>query len=162
MIVGIGTIIGTMKSQSGTTAGAVVLLTRLSRSVYRLVDDEQLGMKLKEFVMLNYLGDVERSTQGQLGEAMGVDANTVVLLLNGLEQRGFALRERDPQDRRRHIVRITPAGRKALVRAERALESLTDEALGNLDADERTTLRALLAKALGDGALAAAERHELD
>jgi DNA-binding MarR family transcriptional regulator len=154
-MVKIGTLIDTMKIQAGTTAGAVVLLTRLSRSVYRLVDEDQLGMKLKEFVMLNYLGDADGTTQGQLGEAMGIDANTVVLLLNGLEQRGFVVRERDPQDRRRHIVRITPAGRKALVRAERALESLTDEALGNLDADERTALRALLAKALGDGALAA-------
>jgi DNA-binding MarR family transcriptional regulator len=78
-----------------------------------------------------------------------------VLLLNGLEARGFAVRERDPEDRRRHIVRITPAGRKALVQAERALESVTDEALRGLDADERGALRGLLAKALGDGALAA-------
>jgi DNA-binding MarR family transcriptional regulator len=143
------------QTQARTTAGAVVLLTRLSRSAYRLVDEQQLGMRLKEFVMLNYLGDTERATQRQLGDVMGIDANSVVLLLNGLEERGFALRERDPEDRRRHIVRITPAGRKALVRAERALESVTDEALGALSADERSALRALLAKALGDGALAA-------
>jgi hypothetical protein len=49
-----------------------------------------------------------------------------------------------------HIPLITPAGRKALVRAERALESVTDEALGALSADERSALLAL-----GDGALAA-------
>jgi DNA-binding MarR family transcriptional regulator len=138
-----------------TTAGAVVLLTRLSRSVYRLVDEEQLGMRLKEFVMLSYLGESDGTTQRQLGDVMGIDANSVVLLLNGLEERGFAVRERDREDRRRHIVRITPTGRKALVRAERALESVTDEALGSLEGDERGTLRALLAKALGDGALAA-------
>src|SRR5436309_2830085 len=114
------------QTQARTTAGAVVLLTRLSRSVYRLVDEQQLGMRLKEFVMLNYLGDSESATQRQLGDVMGIDANSVVLLLNGLEERGFAVRERDPEDRRRHIVRVTPAGRKALVRAERALESVTD------------------------------------
>jgi DNA-binding MarR family transcriptional regulator len=143
------------QTKTRTTAGAVVLITRLSRSVYRLVDEEQLGMKLKQFVMLNYLGDSGGVTQGQLGDAMGIDANSVVLLLNGLEERGYAVRERDPEDRRRHTVRITPAGRKALVRAERTLESVTDEALNGLDADERGALRALLAKALGDGALAA-------
>jgi DNA-binding MarR family transcriptional regulator len=144
-----------MQTHPRTTAGAVVLLTRLSRQVYRFVDEEQLGMRLKEFVMLNYLGDADGTTQRELGDIMCIDANTVVLLLNGLEERGFAVRERDVDDRRRHIVRITAAGRKALVRAERVLESATDEVLGDLDADERGALRALLAKALGDGALAA-------
>ncbi len=136
-----------------STAGAVVLLTRLARSAYRLVDEQKLGMRLKEFVMLSYLG--EGTTQRELSDVMGIDANMVVLLLNGLEERGFAVRERDRDDRRRHIVRSTPAGRKALVRAERAVEGVTDEALGALDAEERAVLRALLAKALGDGALAA-------
>jgi DNA-binding MarR family transcriptional regulator len=143
------------KTQSRTTAGAVVLLTRLARSVYRLVDEQALGMRLKEFVMLNYLGESEGVTQRELADVMCIDANMVVLLLNGLDERGFAVRERDPEDRRRHVVSITPAGRKALVRAERALEAVRDEALGDLDEDERTTLRSLLAKALGDGALAA-------
>jgi DNA-binding MarR family transcriptional regulator len=145
-----------MTTETRTAAGAVVLLTRLSRSVYRLVDEDELGMRLKEFVMLSYLGEAQGgATQRELGEIMGIDANMVVLLLNGLETRRFALRERDPQDRRRHIVRITPAGRKALVRGERVLEGLSDQALGKLDADERHTLRHLLAKALGDGAYAA-------
>jgi DNA-binding MarR family transcriptional regulator len=143
------------QAQTRTTAGAVVLLTRLSRSVYREVDEEELGMRLKEFVMLSIVGESGGKTQSQLSSVMGIDANSVVLLLNGLEGRGYAVRERDPQDRRRHIVRITPAGRKALVRAERALEGITDQALARLDEDERSTLRTLLAKALGDGAYAA-------
>jgi DNA-binding MarR family transcriptional regulator len=143
------------QEQTRTTAGAIVLLTRLARSVYRHVDEDELGMRLKQYVMLSYLGESDGTTQRQLGDVMGIDANMVVLLLNALEERGFAVRERDREDRRRHIVRITPSGRKALVKAERALESVTDEALGRLDADERATLRTLLAKALGDGALAA-------
>jgi DNA-binding MarR family transcriptional regulator len=142
-------------TQTRTTAGAVVLLTRLSRAVYRHVDEQKLGMKLKGFAILNYVGDSGGSTQRELSDVMGLDANSIVLLLNDLESRGYAVRERDPEDRRRHIVRITPAGRKAVVRAEAALESVTDQALGALDADERDRLRALLAKALGDGALAA-------
>ena len=144
-----------MKTQTRTTAAAVVLLMRLTRSVYRHVDEGELGMGLKEFVMLNAVGESGGTTQRELVDVMHGDANLVVLLLNALEARGYALRERDPQDRRRHIVRITPAGRKALVRGERALESVTDEALGPLDDEERSTLRLLLAKALGDSAFAA-------
>jgi DNA-binding MarR family transcriptional regulator len=144
-----------MKTQTRTTAAAVVLLTRLARSVYRHVDEDALGMGLKEFVMLSAVRESGGTTQRELVDVMHGDANLVVQLLNSLEGRGYALRERDPQDRRRHIVRITSAGRKALVRGERALESVTDETLGWLDDEERSTLRLLLAKALGPRAFAA-------
>jgi DNA-binding MarR family transcriptional regulator len=143
-----------MSMQTRTTAPAAVLITRLSRVIYRYVDEGELGMTLKQFAMLNYLRDFDGTTQGALTDAMGLDANTVVLLLNALEDGGFAVRERDPNDRRRHIVRITPAGTKALVRGDRAVAAATDDALGPLDADERAALGGLLAKALGDGALA--------
>jgi DNA-binding MarR family transcriptional regulator len=138
-----------------TTAGAIVLLTRLARSVYRHVDEDALGMKYKQYVMLSVIGESEGTTQSQLSKVMGIDANMVVLMLNALEDRGYAVRERDREDRRRHIVKITPAGRKAVVHAERALEDVTDQALAGLDAEERAALRTLLAKALGDGQFAA-------
>jgi DNA-binding MarR family transcriptional regulator len=138
-----------------TTAGEIVLLTRLARSVYRHVDEDALGMKYKQYVALSLIGESDGTTQRQLSQVMGIDANMVVLMLNALEERGFAVRERDRKDRRRHIVRITPSGRKAVVRAERALESITDQLLAGLDAGERATLRTLLAKALGEGQFAA-------
>jgi DNA-binding MarR family transcriptional regulator len=137
-----------------TTAGTTVLLTRLARSVHRHIDEAELGMKYKQYVMLSVLGESGGMTQSQLSGVMGIDANMVVLMLNVLEESGFAVRERDPGDRRRHIVRITPSGRKAIVRAERALENITDRLLGGLDAKERATLQSLLAKALGDGQFA--------
>jgi DNA-binding MarR family transcriptional regulator len=143
-----------MTMQTRTTAPAAVLITRLARSIYRFVDEGQLGMTLKQFAMLNYLRDFDGTTQSALTDAMGLDANTVVLLLNALEDRGFAVRERDPGDRRRHLVRITRAGTKALVRGDRAVAAVTGDALGPLEEDERAALGALLAKALGDGALA--------
>jgi DNA-binding MarR family transcriptional regulator len=143
-----------MTMETRTTAPAAVLITRLARVIYRYVDEERLGMTMKQYGMLNYLRDFDGITQGKLGEAVGLDANTVVLLLNGLEERGFAVRERDPDDRRRHLVRITPAGVKALVRGDRAVEAVTDDVFAALDADERAQLGALLAKTMGEGALA--------
>src|SRR6266446_3339156 len=143
-----------MSMQTRTTAPAAVLITRLARVIYRYVDEGELGMTLKQFAMLNYLRDFDGTTQSALTKAMGLDANTVVLLLNALEDRGFAVRERDPNDRRRHIVRVTPAGTKALVRGDRVVGAVTDDVLGPLDDDERAALGSLLAKALGDGALA--------
>ena len=83
-----------------------------------------------------------------------MDANNCVILLNGLEDAGLIERTRDPEDRRRHIVEITPKGQRALEKAERELETLEDDVLGNLDAAERDQLRDLLAKALEDHSLA--------
>ena len=74
-----------------------------------------------------------------------------MLLLNDLEAAGYARRRRDPVDRRRHIVDITPKGVRALQRAERGLESVEDDVLSALDPGERAALRALLAKALDGG-----------
>jgi DNA-binding MarR family transcriptional regulator len=72
----------------------------------------------------------------------------LVLLLNQAEDAGFARRVRDPKDRRRHIVELTDAGRKALERAEAGVGEVEDEILSALDDDERVQLRALLVKAL--------------
>jgi DNA-binding MarR family transcriptional regulator len=139
---------------TATTAGALVLLTRMSRLIHREVDPEALGMSMKEFSTLNFVRDADGVTQRELGTLMCVDANMVVHLLNSLESRGFAVRERDAQDRRRHVVRITPKGTRALVRAEGVIEGFSDGVLGALDEDDRAQLRRLLAKALGDSASA--------
>jgi DNA-binding MarR family transcriptional regulator len=140
--------------ETATTAGALVLLTRMSRLIHREVDPEALGMSMKEFSTLNFVRDADGMTQGELSTLMCVDANMVVQLLNSLEHRGFATRERDPEDRRRHVVRITAKGTRALVRAEAVIEGSVDGVLGALDEDDRAQLRGLLAKALGDGAAA--------
>jgi DNA-binding MarR family transcriptional regulator len=131
--------------------GAMVLLTRLAKVVYRRSDEDRLGMRLRWYVALSFLNDHDGASQQALGEALCVDANNLVLLLNELEAAEYAERRRDPLDRRRHLVHITPTGRRALDRAERAQEGVEDDVLSALDPDERATLRDLLARAL-DGA----------
>ena len=67
-------------------------------------------MTLKEYSSLTYLRDHEGQTQQAFAEAMHMDANNCVLLLNQLEDAGLVGRRRDPADRRRHIVALKPAG----------------------------------------------------
>ena len=142
--------------ETATRAGALVLLTRMSRLIHRQVDPDELGMSMKEFSTLNFVRDADGVTQqGARHAHVRRREHSAMHLLDGLENRGFAVRERDPQDRRRHVVRITRAGTRALVKAEAVLERSTDDILGPLGDDERCELRALLAKALGDGASAA-------
>ncbi|WP_235498141.1 MULTISPECIES: MarR family winged helix-turn-helix transcriptional regulator [unclassified Frankia] len=125
-----------------------MLLTRLSRLVHRASTPELLGISLKELAALAYLRDHDPTTQRALTQGLCVDANYCVLLLNELEAAGLAERRRDPADRRRHIVTMTEAGRRALEQAEQAQETIEDEILTGLSPQERATLTQLLRQAL--------------
>ena len=131
-----------MESSSGT--GLITLLTRVSKALHKRTPEAVLGMKWRDSQALGFLLKHEGVTQQELGDAMLMDDNTVVLLLNELEAAGFSVRRRDPGDRRRHIVEITPAGRRAIERAEKAQEGIEDELLGDLSPAERATLTQLL------------------
>ena len=137
-----------MVDQGGCAPGSAVLLSRLSKQIYRRSNEELLGMHLRHLVALSYVNDHASCPQQELGDAFCMDANNVVLLLNELEQLGWVTRVRDPGDRRRHLVRITPAGCKALAGAERAQATIEDDVLSALDAQERRTLHELLTRAL--------------
>ncbi len=127
---------------------SMLLLTRLAKQVYRRSSEELLGIHLRLLMALSYVRDHDGAPQQELAEALCMDANNVVLLLNELEQLGYVSRSRDPDDRRRHLVGLTAAGRRALAGAERAQEQIEDEVLQALDADERATLWRLLTRAL--------------
>src|SRR5947207_14944837 len=119
--------------------GIVSLVTQLNKTVHRLASEELLGMRLKPYMTLGYIRDHPGTTQQELESSLFMDANSVVLILNELEAAQFSIRRRDPNDRRRHIVEITPTGRRALERADRARDSLEGEVLGSLSAEERQT-----------------------
>ena len=134
-----------------TGSGTITSLMRLSKTVHRATSEDVLGMTFRKYWVLSVLSDHGGNrAQHELGQQLLLDANNLVLLLNELEEAGFVRRERDPDDRRRHIVVLTDKGREAYKRAELAQETVEDQVLGGLDADERKTLRALLVKALGE------------
>jgi DNA-binding MarR family transcriptional regulator len=124
------------------------LLPRLAKQVMRRSSPERLGLDLRLLMALSYLGDHDETPQQELVDALCMDAKNIVLLLNELEERGYLIRRRDSEDRRRHRVSITPEGRKALVQAGHAMEEVENQVLQALDVEERATLWKLLARAL--------------
>src|SRR6201994_2048022 len=131
-----------------TSPGTVVMLMRLATAIKKRSTEDLLGIKLRQLMLLGYLNAGKPALQQQLCEALWLDPNNCVLLLNELEDMGYIERRRDPADRRRHVVELTDEGRIALERAERAQESIGDELFAALDEDDRATLRSLLSRAL--------------
>jgi DNA-binding MarR family transcriptional regulator len=132
--------------------GLVSMLVQLNKTLHRRSTEEMLGMRLKAYMTLGYIRDHTGATQQELETGLVLDANSVVLILNELEAARLSIRRRDPDDRRRHIVEITEAGRRALEKADKAREALEDDLLAALSAEERRTLRKLIERVL-DGVL---------
>ncbi len=131
-----------------TPRSVIGLTMRLAKMIHRHCSAELLGMSLRGFVVLSYVYERGQVSQQEVGEVMGLDANSTVLLLHELEDEEYISRRRDPTDRRRHIIEVTPPGRRAFERAERGRDSIEDAVLDGLTAQERATLSGLLAKAL--------------
>src|ERR1700757_4184353 len=106
-----------MGKRGSCAPGAMVLMSRLAKQFYRRSDEELLGMQLRHLVALAYVRDHDACPQQDLAGACCMDANTVVLLPNELEQLGDVTRLRYPYDRRRHVVTLTRDGAAALKRS---------------------------------------------
>jgi DNA-binding MarR family transcriptional regulator len=141
-----------MASRPGTVEVAhqsLVLIHHLDRVARRSSEIalEPTGLRPRHVLALTILRDHGAMPQSALGDALRLDPANLVGLLNELEQLALLERRRDPEDRRRHIVELSPAGATALGGAEAALASVQDEILSGLDAEERCTLHALLVRA---------------
>jgi DNA-binding MarR family transcriptional regulator len=127
-----------------TSAG--LLLALLGQAAMRRLRDAHTAHHLspRQFQLLGLLHDQGTTGQQELGQVMGVDPSVLVTLLNPLEADGYVSRQRDPADRRRHVVALSPAGATHLAAAAGAQRAAEDELFSGLDQAQREQLRQLL------------------
>ena len=75
-----------------------------------------------------------------LSEHLSVTRNTVSTLLGGLERQGYVTRELDPEDKRRFVICLTPAGWDAVERSAEPLFRHLQILLGSMNSEQRVTL----------------------
>jgi DNA-binding MarR family transcriptional regulator len=107
---------------------------------------EETGLSAYHHSILALLQEEPRETQAMIADALGLDRSHLVGVLDELEERGLVERRRDPSDRRRHVVSLTPAGMEALTRMRAVAKRVDDDFFEPLSAAERKTLKSLLAR----------------
>ena len=109
---------------------------------------------IREFWVLTCLVEADAASQSFLSDTLAIDASDMVRLIDALEERGWAKRERDPKDRRRQIVACTKKGTKTYKDLAELVANAEDDAL---DVSTNKQLKHLrkLAKAI-----IAADEHE--
>jgi DNA-binding MarR family transcriptional regulator len=126
------------------------LLGTVSVTVAELLEEalEPLGLRLRHYRLLRVLAYEGPQQQSALGTTLQVDRTTVVALVDFLEQNQLAKRERDPDDRRAYVVRLTSKGEDLARQASAAANAVQERMFAPLANTERSTLRALFTRLL--------------
>jgi MarR family transcriptional regulator, transcriptional regulator for hemolysin len=119
-------------------------LTRVSRAVGRAFDDAlaAAGGSLPVWLVLISVKSAQRGSQRELADAVGIQGATLTHHLNAMESAGLVTRRRDPDNRRMHLVELTPAGDALFLRLRQVAMSfdarlragLTEHDVGQLEA----------------------------
>ncbi|MFE9298516.1 MarR family winged helix-turn-helix transcriptional regulator [Streptomyces niveus] len=139
-----------MNSDDRLRQRASRLLSQVATRSDRLINEglAQADARKWHYAVLASLQDFGPASQAALSKRTGIYRSDMVGVLNELAQRQLVERAPDPNDQRRNVITISPAGRRQLRRLDKVLDALHDELLAPLDAAERDQLVRLLTRLL--------------
>jgi len=122
------------------------LLAPLMRSLLAAEREvaERHGLTMWGYAALHGLADQPVRTQTVLATSLGIDKTRLIPILDDLQERDLIRREPDPDDRRVHVLSLTPKGRRLFVAAQKDVHAREDQLLVGLDPKQQAALRAAL------------------
>ena len=118
---------------------------QISQSVF-IEECSGLDITSTQFGVLWILGRAGQLDQIGIARLLGFDRSTTALVVKLLERRGLIVRSPDGEDRRRHVLRLTDAGRSLQKRAEPLVNRVRERLESPFSADEAKTFSKLLQK----------------
>ena len=131
------------------TSHAFVML-QLLRFARRQAGGQPQGPRVVSLSVLACLDEFGPQSQRALCRRLGFDPSDMVAIIDALEADGHARRERDPIDRRRQAIVMTPAGKAWLAHVLGEMPDRMAALLPGLTDAEREQLLDLLVRALAD------------
>lgn len=126
------------------------LIRRLHQIHYALFFEEcaEFGITPVQYGLLTILSTSPDSDQVTLANALGIDRTNVADVLRRLEQGGLITRQRNVEDRRMVLARLTPEGEELVERMHPSMARAQERLLDVLDPAEREAFLATLMRLL--------------
>ncbi len=105
----------------------------------------QTDLTAAQYMVLANLHEKDGRPLGELADVMRCSKSTITGVVDTMERKGLVAREPNPEDRRSHLLRLTPKG-KALRRSTPELENFFQSCGPCLKLEEFERLRDLLAQ----------------
>ncbi|MEX0338018.1 MAG: MarR family winged helix-turn-helix transcriptional regulator [Arenibacterium sp.] len=107
------------------------------------ITEELTPTQFSTMIRVSENGEV---SQNQLGRLAAMDIATIKGVVDRLKSKGLLQSAADPNDKRRSIISMTPAGAALMEQLRKDGLAISEETLAPLDAVERKALLALLKK----------------
>jgi MarR family transcriptional regulator, transcriptional regulator for hemolysin len=113
-------------------------LARAARDITRAFDDAlaEVGGSQPIWLVLISLKTRRLASQRELADAVGIREATLTHHLNAMDASGLVTRRRDPENRRVHLVELTPAGEEAFFRMRKAALAFNARLRDGFDEEE--------------------------
>jgi DNA-binding MarR family transcriptional regulator len=131
-----------------TTPTLSYAISRLDRVVRSAVADavREQGLSVAQYTVLSVLGNRGSLSNAQLARRSYVSPQSMNEVLLTLEERGFVIRQDDPNHGRIRQTALTHKGRQALATCGERVSAIEDEMTSALSASERAVLHQLVVK----------------
>lgn len=137
-------------------------LAQTAKVVRRALDDAMIanGGSLPIWSVLISVKSRQFGDQRQLAESVGIQGATLTHHLNAMEADGLLTRRRDPANRRRHLVELTPGGEALFLRLRETAVTFDRQLRAGIGQDELDRARALFAQLRANVGEEAAEARD--
>jgi MarR family transcriptional regulator for hemolysin len=127
-------------------------LARAAREIARAFDDAlaEAGGSQPMWLVLISLKTRRLASQRELADAVGITEATLTHHLNAMDASGLIIRRRDPDNRRVHLVELTPPGEEAFFRMRKAAFAFNTRLRAGFDEQELAQFERVLDRLHGN------------